>query len=47
MCVCWWASGLAYLVSAALPPQTVLMAGVFIALILGAFLQVIAHYMYM
>ena len=38
--VCWWASGMAYLVSAALPPSTVLMSGVFVALILGAFVQV-------
>jgi hypothetical protein len=38
--VCWWASGAAYLISAAMPPATVLMAGVFVALILGAFVQV-------
>ena len=31
---------MAYLVSAALPPQTVLMSGVFISPIFGAFLQV-------
>ncbi|GIL43799.1 hypothetical protein Vafri_1407, partial [Volvox africanus] len=37
--VCWWASGMAYLVSAVLPPQNVLMAGVFISLIFGAFLN--------
>ncbi|KXZ50300.1 hypothetical protein GPECTOR_17g939 [Gonium pectorale] len=37
--VCWWCSGMAYLVSAVLPPQSVLMAGVFIALICGAFLH--------
>ncbi|GFR49862.1 hypothetical protein Agub_g11964 [Astrephomene gubernaculifera] len=37
--VCWWASGMAYLVSAVLPPQNVLMAGVFISLIFGAFLH--------
>ena len=31
---------MAYLVSALLPPQAVLMSGVFVALIFGAFLQV-------
>lgn len=40
MCVCWWASGAAYLVSALLPPATVLMSGVFVSLILGAFIHV-------
>lgn len=38
--MCWWASGTAYLVSSVLPPPTVLMAGVFLALMLGAFVQV-------
>lgn len=37
--VCWWSSGMAYLVSALLPPQSVLMAGVFTSLIFGAFLH--------
>ncbi|PNH07622.1 ABC transporter G family member 28 [Tetrabaena socialis] len=37
--VCWWASGMAYMVSAVLPPQNVLMAGVFVSLIFGAFLH--------
>jgi hypothetical protein len=37
--VCWWTSGMAYMISALLPPSTVLMTGVFIALILGAFVQ--------
>ncbi len=40
MMVCWWSSGMAYMVSACCPPATVLMTGVFVALILGAFLQV-------
>lgn len=31
---------MAYLVAAVLPPATVLMSGVFVALILGAFVQV-------
>lgn len=43
MCVCWWTSGAAYLVSALLPPSTVLMSGVFVSLILGAFIQVSAR----
>lgn len=42
MFVCWWTSGAAYLVSALLPPSTVLMSGVFVSLILGAFIQVSA-----
>ncbi|GFH16214.1 uncharacterized protein HaLaN_12594, partial [Haematococcus lacustris] len=37
--VCWWTSGTAYLVAATLPPSTVLMSGVFVALIMGAFVQ--------
>ena len=37
--VCWWCSGLAYMVSSVVPPQNVLMTGVFIALIFGAFIQ--------
>jgi hypothetical protein len=37
--VCWWASGTAYTLSALLPPGTVLISGVFVALILGAFVQ--------
>jgi hypothetical protein len=38
--VCWWTSGTAYLISSLLHPSTVLIAGVFVALILGAFVQV-------
>eukprot|EP00798_Chlamydomonas_sp_ICE-L_P018037 gene18037-24452_t len=37
--VCWWCSGMSYLVSTALPAQVTLMSGVFCALILGAFFQ--------
>lgn len=37
--VAWWTSGMAYLVSSLLHPSSVLMAGVFVALMLGAFLQ--------
>jgi len=40
MNVCWWTSGMSYLISALVPPQAVLMTGVFVALIFGAFLQV-------
>jgi hypothetical protein len=39
VCVCWWCSGMAYLVSAVVPGPSVLMVGVFIALIMGAFVQ--------
>ncbi|KAG1680619.1 hypothetical protein FOA52_015068 [Chlamydomonas sp. UWO 241] len=39
VCVCWWASGMAYLVSSVVPGPSVLMVGVFIALIMGAFVQ--------
>jgi len=38
--VCWWTSGMAYFTSAFLPPQSVLITGVFFALIFGAFLSV-------
>ena len=37
--VCWWCSGLAYMVSAVVPPQNVLITGVFITLIFRAFIQ--------
>eukprot|EP00798_Chlamydomonas_sp_ICE-L_P004550 gene4550-14729_t len=37
--VCWWCSGMSYMVATAVPKQTVLMTGVFCALILGAFVQ--------
>ncbi|CAD7704522.1 unnamed protein product [Ostreobium quekettii] len=37
LAVCMWASGVAYMVSAFLPRQSVLVAGVFVTLIFGAF----------
>ncbi len=41
--VTWWCSGCAYVVSSLLHPNSVLIAGVFVALILGAFLQVCVY----
>lgn len=39
LCVSWCSSGLAYLVSVSVPESAALMTGVFIALIMGAFLN--------
>ena len=39
MAVVWWSSGVAYMLSAALPPKSTLVATVFLCLIVGAFIS--------
>lgn len=39
MATVWWSSGIAYLLSASLPPKSTLVATVFVCLVVGAFIS--------
>jgi hypothetical protein len=39
MATVWWSSGIAYLLSASLPPKSTLVATVFLCLVVGAFIS--------